>query len=210
MPPWFTWRRALLWGAAAYLGYTWGVPAVIDLAGRGRRLTETELDDDGSIPVPPDELARRASEVLGRPVDAGALGAARMVRSEEPTASDETKTYLVHVLRNDAARLGKSILDTLTFSSVARRRGLFGKQTSRRYSTRLDPYERDLLIAEAALSSEDQTNGARKFYHKQLAEVVGVRSFDAIVAAWGQEGLRPFNLPGAPDRLFFFGPEVPA
>ncbi|HYD01796.1 MAG TPA: hypothetical protein VEB22_11270 [Phycisphaerales bacterium] len=199
------WQKIALWSGAALLGYVWGVPAVIDFVGRGRRLTETELDDNLSIPESPEELAERASAVVGRYVDPVAYGLARMVRSEEPNANDTTKTYLVHVARNDASRsFGGDILRALTFSSVASRNGLFGKQTSRRYSTRSDPYERDLVIAEAALEMSDTTNGARKFYHKQLTEIAGVRSFDEIVERWGREGLEPFDLPGTPIGLVFF------
>jgi hypothetical protein len=207
-------KRALLIGGAllgAALLWGYGVPFAIDFVGRGRRLTRTELDDNLSIADTPEELAAEASATLGRYVDATDLGLARMVRSEEGDANDATKAYLVHVAMNDAQRkTGGDVLRVLTLSSVASRSGKFGKQTSRRYSTRSDPYERDLLIAEAAraewLSGGDRTDGARKFYHKQLTEIVGVASFDKVKETWAPEGLYPFTLPDTPVGLVFFGP----
>jgi len=210
----WSWKRAAiiagaLLGAALLWGY--GVPFAIDFVGRGRRLTRSELDDNLSIPDAPEDLAAAASEVLGRNVDVADYGLARMLRSEEPDANDATKAYLVHVAMNDAERkTGGDVLRVLTLSSVASRSGKFGKQTSRRYSTRSDPYQRDLLIAEAAraewLGGGDRTEGARKFYHQQLTEIAGVASLDKVKASWATEGLYPFKLPDTPIGLLFFGP----
>lgn len=207
-------KRALvvagvLVGAWLLLGYA--VPFTIDLVGRGKRLTYTELDDNLSIDEDPQDLAELAGAELGRAVDVGAYAAARMVRSEEPNASDNTKRYLVHVALNDAARKGVSLLRILTLSSNSSRDGLFGKQTSRRYSTRSDPYERDLLIAEEAIAEHqrgnDPTRGAWHFYHKQLTNIFGVASFDTVVENWGKEGAYPFELPDTAIGLVFFGPD---
>lgn len=211
-----TWRRAAWIAGAlavAWFLWGWGVPFVVDFAGRGRRLTHTTINDNLSVDEPPQALAAAAAELLGRPVDVDAYAAARMVRSEEGDASDLTKALLVHVAMNDAQRkTGGDLLRVLTLSSVASRNGKFGKQTSRRYSTRSDPYERDLLIAEEAIgewrSGLDRSGGAVKFYHRQPLEIVGVASYEDIVASWGREGLQPFEIDGAPIGLVFFRPGV--
>lgn len=195
----------------AWLLWGYGVPFTIDLVGRGKRLTWTELDDNLSIDEDPADLAQLAAAELGRGVDVDAYAAARMVRSEEPSANDETKRALVHVAINDANRKGVSLLRILTLSSNASRDGLFGKQTSRRYSTRSDPYERDLLIAEQAIAEHqrgtDPTRGAWHFYHKQPTNLFGVASFDTVVTNWGKEGAYPFELPDTAIGLVFFGPD---
>lgn len=215
MAAWKKIALAILLLALVATGGAYVVPAVIDLVGRGRKLSETRLVDDGydpdgyTIEDDPDKLTYDAAEIMGRPVTKDAYAAARMVRSEEPDANDETKRYLVHVAINDARRKGWTLFQILTFSTVAARSGYFGKQTSRRYSTRNDPYERDLLLAEEAIAGHDAadpTAGAWHFYHKQLSELVGVASYERVVANWGKEGAYPFRLPGAPSRLYFFGP----
>lgn len=212
-------------GFAAWWFAAYAVPIVIDLIGRGRRLSYTKLvdgpddPDDKTVEDDPDKLTFDAWEILGRPMPAhvseleaarDALAASRMVRSEEPDANDQTKQYLVHVAINDARRKGLSLFEVLTLSSVGSRRGYFGKQTSRRYSTRDDSYERDLLLAESAIATHDMgdpTGGATKFYHEQLLPVPGVASLEEVTADWGSEGLRPYRLPSAPARLWFFGRE---
>jgi len=213
-----TWKKIL---AVVFLlvaitaGGAYVVPAVVDLLGRGRKLSETRLvdgdadPDDKTVEDDPDKLTYDAAEIMGRPVTKDAFAASRMVRSEEPDANDDTKRYLVHVAINDARRKGWSLFQILTYSTVGSRSGYFGKQTSRRYSTRDDSYERDLLLAEQAIAEHDAadpTAGAWHFYHKQLAEVVGIRNFDDVVDSWAKEGAYPFELPGAPSRLVFFGP----
>jgi hypothetical protein len=212
-------------GLAAWWLGAYAVPIVFDLLGRGRRLSHTKLvdgpddPDDKTIEEDPDKLTYDAWWILGRPAPEtlselhaarDALAASRMVRSEEPEANDQTKQYLVHVAINDARRKGLSLFEVLTISSVSGRRGFFGKQTTRRYSTREDSYERDLLLAESAIATHDMgdpTGGATKFYHEQILPVAGVASLARVTEEWGQEGLRPYRLPGAPARLWFFGRE---
>jgi hypothetical protein len=216
-----TWKKALailFFVLAITAGGAYVVPKVIDLIGRGRRLSDTSpvnrdlgsADDPLLVEDDPDKLINDAAEILGRPVSRDAFAASRMVRSEESDANDDTKRYLVHVALNDAARKGWSLFDILTYSTLATRNGYFGRQKSRRYSTVNDSYERDLVLAEEAIDEHargvDPTAGAWHFYHKQLAEVVGIASYQTVVDNWGKEGAYPFSLPGAPSRLVFFGP----
>ena len=216
-----TWKKALailFFLIAITAGGAYLVPKVIDLVGRGRRLSDTspvnpdlgDADDPLLIEDDPDKLVNDAGEILGRSVSRDALAASRMIRSEEGDANDDTKKYLVHVALNDAARKGWSLFQILTYSKVATRNGYFGRQKSRRYATVEDSYERDLVLAEEAIaahqSGDDPTAGAWHFYHKQLADIVGIASYGTVVDDWGKEGAYPFTLPGAPSRLVFFGP----
>jgi len=208
---WKLWGSALaLGGVAALLGTEQGKALVADLTRRGKKLTETKLDADGKIPVPPTELARAVSASLGRPVTATALALARMLRSEEGSASVTVKRLLAWVALNDAAELRWTLLKTLTYSTVATRNGLFGKQISRRYSTAQDPYENDLAIAENVIAdhaagSPDPTGGAVKFVNKSaFSSQPGASSYAAVAAKWAKDGLQPTVLPGAPANLVFF------
>jgi len=216
-----TWKKILaivFLAIAIFAGGAVVVPAVIDLVGRGRRLSQTSPvnpdlgsdDDPLLIEDDPDKLVNDAAEILGRSVSKDAFAASRMVRSEEGSANDDTKKFLVHVALNDAARKGWSLFDLITYSTVATRNGYFGRQRSRRYSSVEDSYERDLVLAEAAIADHaagvDPTAGAWHFYHKQLSEVVGIASYQDVVDSWAKEGAYPFTLDGAPSRLVFFGP----
>lgn len=192
---------AILWGPTTV------VSAVIDLVGRGRRLSDTSGLEDPSDPktldADPDKLTNDAAEIMGRAVTKDAYSAARMIRSEEGSQPRDVKALLVHVLINDAAEHGWSLYYATTVSSVASRSGYYGNQTSRRYSTASDPYEEDLLvaeqvIAERAAGGEDPTGGAVKFFNR------GPLSASDWPDAWDAEGLVSENVDPAPDRLVFF------
>jgi hypothetical protein len=204
-----TWQKVLLIVfllALAVGGGAYVVPAIIDLVGRGRRLNDTSGNlVDLSIQVDPDELASAAGDVMGRPVSLDALALARMARSEEGSAPREVKALLCHVAMNDAAAHGWSVLHTITVSSNPSRSGLFGNQTSRRYSSVSDPYEEDLLVAEGVISARasgggdaDPTGGAVKFFNR------GKLLKSDPPADWYAEGLQSYNVAPAPDRLLFF------
>lgn len=182
----------------------------MDLTRRGRRLSITKLDADLKVPIDPAELARRVAALLGRQVEPGAYALARMLRSEEGSAGAEVKRLLAWVCMNDAEELGWPLLKTLTFSTVAQRKGYFGKQITRRYSTAQDPYEQDLLIAEAAIGEReygggDPTAGAVKFVNKAaFASQAGASSYEAVRDRWAKDGLEPTLIAGAPTNLVFF------
>lgn len=190
----------------AIWGPTYMVPFVIDLVGRGRRLSDTSgLLAAKTIEADPDKLTYDAAEIMGRPVSKDAYAAARMVRSEEGSQPRDVKALLVHVAINDAREHGWSLFFTLTVSSDPSRTGYFGNQTSRRYSTAFDPYEEDLLVAEQVIASraaggEDPTGGAVKFFNRGPLGALGNDWPDS----WDAEGLVSENVPPAPDRLVFF------
>lgn len=202
----------MTWGAAALaLGVFayWqkdtigaGVSYVVDLTQRGRRLTESYLNVDASIPEELYVLRDQAEATIGRSISQDAYSAARMVRSEEGSMSPEVRALLVHVLINDAHHLGWSLTDTVTYSTNADRKGLYGSQLFRRYSTAQDPYEQDLgiaeqVIAERAAGAADPTEGATKFFSRGLL-------MNPLPAAWLADGYRPYGVDPAPDRLVFF------
>jgi hypothetical protein len=201
---------AVVAGTVAAVGTETGRNFVQDLTRRGSRLTKTTLDADGKVPIDPFVLADQAGQVLNRAVDADAYALARMLRSEEGSAGPVVKRLLGWVALNDAAELGWDLLELFTFSTVAARKGYFGKQISRRYSTAQDPYENDLAIAELvigelAAGKADPTSGAVKFVNKDaFASQAGASSYEAVRARWAKEGLSPVLLAGAPDNLVFF------
>lgn len=192
----------LLLAAGGYFG----VPVVVDIVVRGARLTTTELDDNRTIPDDPEDLADAAAAVVGQPVSVDEYAAARMCRSEEPHAADLVKRCLIQTACNDAKAHGWTLLRCLTISSDSTRTGFFGEQTSRRYSTRLDPYDIDLKIARLAIADyaagNDDSQGAEKFVDRLSFKVIG--KYDEVVASWAKEGLSPFTIDGVPSHLVFF------
>jgi hypothetical protein len=201
---------ALVGGAAAIVGTETGRSIVVDLTNRGRRLTSTTMDGNGNITVAPDELAAQAAELLGRQVSTEAYAMARMFRSEEGSSGAVVKRLLGWVAINDADELGWDLVQLFTYSTVASRKGHFGQQLSRRYSTVQDPYENDLAVAELVLAERDgdkgdPTAGAVKFVNKNaFASQAGASNYETVRAQWAKEGLSPTLIAGAPDNLVFF------
>jgi hypothetical protein len=204
-----------LGGVVALVGTEEGRNLVTDFARRGRRLSTTKLDTLLRVPVDPAELARAAAALLGRPVDLTAYALARMLRSEEGSATSVVKRLIAWVALNDAAELGWPLARTLTYSTKPERNGWFGRQITRRYSTAQDPYENDLLLAEAVLLERDHggvdpTGGAVKFVNKRaFAAQAGASSYEAVEKRWAKEGLRPAFVVGAPSHLVFFRRSAP-
>jgi hypothetical protein len=214
----------LLGGLAVLSGILWGreiKDTVVDVIGRGDRLTYTTLDGSGIVgiknadetitPVDPDDLVAQASAVMGRPISADAYALARMARSEGIDAGE----LRIHVALNDLADLndrrgfGWSAADLITYSTDSAARGHFGQQLHRRYASPQDPYQGDIILAEKVLADHaagvDPTQGAIKFVDKSSFGVqAGTGSYDATVTAWAAEGLAPFNLPGESDDFVVF------
>lgn len=177
-----------------------GGAVVVDLARRGRRLT----DAPGKPGRSPEALAAEASAVVGRPVDATAYTLARMLRSEAGSGNLTHRAAVAHVALNDSRELGWTLLKTLTYHKD----GLYlGPQRNGRYATSRDPYEIDLQVAELVLDGAlpDPTNGAVKFVHVSAFGVQeGTTSYDDVVVRWGKDGLVPSEVPGAGEDLRVF------
>lgn len=202
-------RRWLILAGAVLLAFLifFGGPVVVDLVVRGARLTRATWSDADPLTIAedPEDLAEAASDVAGQVIGVDEYALARMVRSEQPRGSSDVSTALVHTALNDARAHGWTVLHTVTVSSVASRTGRFGNQTTRRYSTKDDPFDGDLYVVRVAMAmhagGDDVTGGALKFVDR---DAFSGGKYDAVVAAWAKEGLTPYNLPGLPsDQVFF-------
>lgn len=185
------------------------IPTLYDDAFRGQQLTTATVDGSGVVAESADELAAQASAVLGRPVTAEAQALARVCRSEEGRAGQRAKTYLCHVMLNQANASGRGVVDTIEAHNTASRNGHFGAQISGAVASGADPYESDLNAAEVALAEAaqgiDPTGGATNFVDRRAFGVqAGSGSFDDLVASWGASGKAPGTLPEASANLVFF------
>lgn len=181
------------------------VNVILDFAGKGKRLTTSTTDENGVVQESPDDLVQQASQTLGRDVSRDAYALSRMVRSEEGSADTLTKVRLANVAMNQAAALGWSISDLMTFHRTASRSGHFGAQISGRFSTAQDSYESDLAAAEQALGAGDQTGGALNFADRAAFGIqAGSGSFESFNASLATEGKQPGTFPDSPQRLVFW------
>lgn len=183
------------------------IPALYDDAFRGARLTTATVDASGIVLESADELAAQASDVLEREVTREAQALARVCRSEEGSAGQRAKTYLCHVMLNQAG--GRDIVATIQAHNTGSRNGHFGAQISGAVASGADPYESDLNAAEVALAEraqgDDPTGGATNFVDKRAFGVqAGTGSFDDLRARWEAGGKAAGRLPDAPDHLVFF------
>lgn len=182
------------------------LPALYDDAFRGQQLSSGTVVG-GVVQEDVNTLAAQASAVLGRPVATDAYALARVCRSEEGRAGQVAKTYLCHVMLNQAG--GGDVVATIEAHNTAARDGHFGEQISGAVSSIQDPYESDLNAAEYALAQraqgDDPTGGATNFVDKRAFGVqAGTGSFADLVARWGASGKVPGNLPDASLNLVFF------
>jgi hypothetical protein len=198
--------------------------AIYDTFARGAQLTSTKLGPDGVIRLRPAELAAAAAVELGHEVDRGTHALARVGRSErDRNERDEVTALRMHVMINDLAELSwaRDLEDLATYSTNAQARGFFGEQFTpatrapggvksvRRYASSRDPYVGDYHLAAAvranAAAGIDPTGGAVKFVDVDaFGAQEGTGSYAQVAADWAREGLRPFNVDGAPDNFVVF------
>ncbi len=222
-------EELIFWASVGLLGgvAVWQRNTIMDTITRGKRLTYTELGDDGLIPEDPAELVDQAADVLGRDLPQELYDLARMKRSEQ--GQNDDGRLRVHVALNDAAEHNWSTHFAITYSTNAAAKGRYGEQFTpaerapggvksvRRYATSKDPYEGDVGIVERVLLERAQGldptsangqvgGGAVKFVDRSSLGGVqeGSSSYDAIVARWAAEGLEPFTVPGYPADLVVF------
>ena len=90
---------------------------------------------------------------------------ARMVASEDYSATPETHLCLAETAYNKAKLRGQSVTRLLTYSSKSAHNTLYGEQAAGRWaSTRVDPNGKHIAAAEAALSGTSLANGATDFF----------------------------------------------
>lgn len=217
----------LLWGGAGVLGalVLWkgdeiaalgrvAVETTLNIFDRGKRLSHGLANDAGIVPDDPQALADAASDVMGREVSLDAYSLARMGRSEGVDGME----YRMHVACNDLealqAHFGTGVYSSLTalmlHSKIPVADGHYSSQRwGKRYATTRDPYEGDLLLAEAVLADRaagiDKAAGATKFVDvTSFGAQEGADSYDAVLAEWSSHGYEPFNLPGASSNFVLF------
>jgi len=215
-------RRLLPWVIVVALIWFWysgdGDPidgfrnALDQLQGRGARVGHYPADDTtGIVEEAPDELASDAG------VQLDTYAAARMLASEEPHASRGTKIAICWCLQNEAAHRGESVTSLLLRAKNPAHDGYFGTQAdlerwvskadgsrvhpSDRYaSTRTDPFEEDIDIAQACLNGSipDPTSGARRFDRPAGEDAV------RVAARRAGEGFHVVDVPDADPGLRFW------
>lgn len=175
---------------------------------RGKRLTHSPADSTGLVDADPDELADDA----GASLEAYAL--ARMISSEEGQQDPTTQAAIAWATINTARRRGSSVAALLLRAKNDRNNGYFGSQKDKdpdsanfghsdRYaSTALDPYARDLTVAEQCLDGTlpDLTGGATN-YDRPAGEDAA-----KVAANRLESGLVLVDVPGAAEGLRFWRP----
>jgi hypothetical protein len=181
---------------------------VVDVIGRGAKLTSTTLDAAGVVQTDPRDLAAQASAVMGRPVSLDVLALSRMVRSEGVDAGDLRVQVALNDLNdlNERKGYGWSAFDLITYSTDPSARGKFGSQLHRRYASSRDSYQADVQLVELAMRNGfDATGGAIKFVDKSSFGVQeGTGSYADLVERWAADGLQPFAVPGYSDDFIVF------
>jgi hypothetical protein len=193
----------LIIGLAALLWWltTGDIPlisALQNILGRGRRLSATTMDEDGTVTDSEDDLVAAAGKLLGRDVSEDAYTLARIADSEHPSSSIREKAAIMQVCVNDAQTHGWSILQAATSGKG------YGHQSGRRYSTARDPYEATLILAEALLAGEvaNETRGATHFVH--VTGFASAAAYATLCLRWFESmKIVPVKLPGIVSyRLF--------
>ena len=196
------WRRLLpylLVAIAAWWFFTGDLPDGVwrRFVGRGRQLSRSTLSDGANCDQTIDDLVAQAAATMGRAVATDAYLLARVSASEHGGANAREKGAIQWVCKNDAAAHGWSISYTVTVNP-----GTLGTQAGRRYSTRFDPCEDDLEVAELILAGQlaDITGGAQHFVHKSPAFVVS-GGWSRVLTNWA--GLSPVYLGNVSSLVVF-------
>lgn len=182
---------------------------ILNVATRGKRLTRSSLDDSGDCTTDPDTLARQAADTLGiADTSIEAYSLARMLASEEESATPATKAALAWVAINVSNARNTSVTGLLTDDNNAHGQGKYGKQVGRWASTATDPYEQDWNVALNCLTGDtpDPTAGAVHFFRPTLQdELLSLGKVRAsatdIDVSWGGNG---FTVPGVDSGITFY------
>lgn len=192
-----------------------GAGYLTNVATRGSKLADFNVDDAGVVTDDPQDLLDQASAVLGGTADLDTFALATMGRSE---GVDGMRARM-HVAINDLADLQRtygtgvysSLAALMLHSKVAAADGHFSEQyLGKRYSTIQPPYEGDYHLAEQVIAEHaagvDPTGGAIKFVDKDSFSTQrgATATYESKVAEWAQSGLAPFNVDGATDNFVVF------
>jgi hypothetical protein len=177
------------------------------LQGRGARVTHAPADSEGYVDADPAALAEEAGVSLNM------YAAARMIASEEAHSDRATKIAICWCLFNEATQRGKDIAAVLLYAKNPVNRGHFGSQKdldpdsdnfkgSDRYaSTRTDPFEEEIIIAEAVGNGSipDPTNGCQ-----QYDRPAGEKDPAKVAAKRIKSGAELVDVPGTDPGLRFW------
>jgi len=192
------WQVAVIVGCVGLsLG---GGQVYIERSKKGKRLSTGKPGPGGVVTNTPEELRQQAERVMGRKVSMSAYALARVLWSEGASDSANARKVRGWILFNDWKKLQKqhgsarwpTLESVVLFSNQKGENGFFGEQAGRRFSTARDPYEGDLLDAEALIASfrvgPDPTRGATKFVDtKALGKQKGTegKTLASLEKAWG-------------------------
>jgi hypothetical protein len=173
---------------------TLGIEQLLAGITRGARVTSSTYDPDTrAVLERPADLASDA----GTDLDTYSL--ARMIASENGRDSNLIQTAVAWAAANYAEGEGMSISDVLILG------GHYGDQVRNHYaSTRLDPYEGHVAIAEGVLDGTipDPTGGATNFDAPR-----GLSDPDAVALKRARVGLVQASIPGIdPTYMRFWRP----
>jgi hypothetical protein len=185
-----------------------GAVTAINELTRGERLTHSPADSTGLVADDPDTLWQ---QVPGATQES--YSAARMLGSEEPRTDPATQAAICWALINESSRRGTTITALLVKAKNARNDGYYGSQmdkdpTSSNYkgsdryaTTALDPYQRELDIANQCLSGQipDPTGGATNF--DRAGEE---KNPDKVAADRVASGLQLVSVPSADSDIRFW------
>jgi hypothetical protein len=168
-----------------------------DKINRGRKLTACTpsiADIRAGAPVneTPEMLANSASVLTGQPVDVTAYTLARVIRSERKWGGTNLEGIII-------GWIARNVLESSGIERILGADGRYGKQGGTAwFSTSLDPYEIDLVIADGVLSGtiQDPTNGARNFVHP--GGFASKEDYEKVKTKWMANGLTPQRFEGAP------------
>lgn len=173
--------------------------------GKGRRLNNTSVNDQGFIDQAPDTLIGEAESILGVPIDRDVYALARSGRSEGKNGMEAR----MHVMVNQAREAGMSVFELTVHQPGSVKDGRFGTQRGRRWASSRDPYEGDIGLATKVLidnsAGADTTGGAGRFVDKSaFGKQEGTRTYAEVLAAWQGEGYTAYYYPEASNDFVLF------
>lgn len=174
-------------------------------AGRGSKLNNTSVNDEGFVPDDPYDLLNEAREKMGYDIEQDVYALARSGRSEGKNGMEAR----MHVMMRQAEESHSSVWDLTLRQLGSPKNGFFGTQRGRRWASSRDPYEGDVKLAEKVYIEHnngiDPTGGASRFVDKSaFGKQEGTRTYAEVEAQWRAEGYKPYSYPDASSDFVLF------
>ena len=170
--------KVLLVAIVLFLLVLGGDEVVSTFTNGGRVGPQTDVDENGLVPVPPEELAAQAG------VDLEVYALARCLASEH---ANDPNIYLLSIgwaVKNKAAERQESILELLTNGAGDAGDGWFGEQKAaagtKYASTARDPHVRHVEVATSVIfgGMPDPTGGATHFFSPRAQDALAQKAAD--------------------------------